>query len=571
MDADFKPGGRPDKEELVKRIEVLRDSIRSRDRVDASEDLRLHQLELEMQNLDLIEAQRQLEEARDRYAELFDFAPLGYIVFDSNGVLTAANLAAASLMGSDATRSIGKPFLSFVDSLDRRNFLSHLRQCVSGVGKVTTELSLRVKGCAIPVQLLSMPAENHGGQPSFRTAVTDLTERKKSELEKEKIQANLLRSRKMETIGRLSGAIAHDFNNIMTEINSYSGLALRSGGQITVEKCLEQIRDASDRAKILTRQLLIFSRVNPEEPVVLDINEVLKDTDRMLSRILGENISVDECRASGLWQVMADRGNIAQVVLNLAMNAKDAMPEGGRIAIHTENVTLPEGPGQRRFVCVSFKDSGYGMSEHVKEHLFDPFFTTKETGKGIGLGLSVVNSIIKNCEGKIEFSSRVGEGTEFRVYFPACDGKSEGAPVRKENEKSYAGKGERVLVVEDEKWLRKGVALVLQANGYRVFEAADAKEAVELFEKEGGRFDLLFTDVVLKGKSGIQLVEELSSRDCLNVLFTSGYMDAEFQWPAIREKGYRFLQKPYEIPDLLKMVRESLMEKNCPERRETPA
>ncbi|MBI5644423.1 MAG: response regulator [Deltaproteobacteria bacterium] len=558
MDEDFKPGNRPDKEDLVKRIEALKASMLSRDWVDASEDLRLHQLELEMQNLDLIEAQRQLEEARDRYAELFDFAPLGYIVFDSKGIITEANLAAAALMGSDSERSIGKPFVRFVDSMDRRNFLSHLRRCVSGELKVTTELSIRVKGAAVPVQLLSMPAVTHGGQLTFRTAVMDLTERKRSEHEKERIQASLMQSQKMETIGRLASGIAHDFNNIMTIINSYAALAA-SGGEASLSDCLEQISAASDRAKILTRQLLIFSRVNPEEPVVLDINEVLNDTGRMLGRILGENITVSESRGGGLWQVLADRGNIAQVVLNLAMNAKDAMIEGGRVAINTENVTLPEGPGQRRFVCVRFKDSGTGMSEHVKANLFEPFFTTKEAGRGIGLGLTVINNIIKDCNGRVEFSSCTGEGTEFRIYFPACEGKSEGAPVRKENEKPYAGNGERVLVVEDEKWLRKGVALVLQANGYQVFEAEDAEEAVELFEKEGGRFDLLFTDVVLKGKSGIQLVEDLSSRERVNVLFTSGYMDAESQWPMIREKGYRFLQKPYEIADLLKILRESLM------------
>ena len=558
MGADFKAGCRLDKEELVRRIEALKASMRSRDWVDASEDLKLHQLELEMQNMDLVETQRQLEEARDRYAELFDFAPLGYIVLDSNGLVNEANLVAAALMGADATRYIGKPFLGIVDSPDRRNFLSHLRRCVSGEGKVTTEICLRVKGAAVPVQLLSLPAEGHLCQRTFRTALTDLTERKRSELEKERIQANLLHSRKMETIGRLAGGIAHDFNNIMTIINSYAGLAAPGGGEVPVSECLEQIRAASDRARILTRQLLIFSRINSDEPVMLDINKVLKDTARMLDRILGENITVSASTASGLWEVLADRGNIEQVILNLALNAKDAMPDGGAISVNIENVTLPEGPGDGRFVCVRFKDSGAGMSGHVKEHLFEPFFTTKEAGKGIGLGLTVVNTIIKDCGGRIDFSSMVGEGTEFRIYLPACDGKREGAPASKENEKPYAGKGERVLVVEDEKWLRKGVAIVLLTNGYQVFEAADAKEAVELFEKEGGRFDLLFTDVVLKGRSGIQLVEELSRRDRVKVLFTSGYMDAESQWPAIREKGYRFLQKPYEISDLLKTVRESL-------------
>jgi CheY-like chemotaxis protein len=287
---------------------------------------------------------------------------------------------------------------------------------------------------------------------------------------------------------------------------------------------------------------------------------------KMVRRLIGEDIAITISIEEGLWTIKADPGNIEQVVMNLMVNAKDAMPKGGEITIRTENVHLDEydckniidaRPGN--FVCLSIMDTGIGMDEETIKRIFDPFFSTKGPGKGTGLGLSVVYGIIKQHEGWINVYSRPGQGATFRIYLPAIPVEMDTVDEQRVSLSDFQGSSERILLVEDEEGVRKLATRVLRENGYVVFEAANAKEAMDIFEREERKFHLVFCDVVLPDRTGLELVDRLLSRKPeLRVLLSSGYTDQKSQWPIIRERGFRFLQKPYALPDLLRTIRDAV-------------
>jgi len=387
------------------------------------------------------------------------------------------------------------------------------------------------------------------------------------EIERSTIEAQLRHTQKMEAIGRLAGGVAHDFNNLLTPITGYSQLLLsRLEDHNPLRKDIEEIKKAAERAASLTRQLLAFSRKQVLQPEVLDLNAVVADMEKLLRRLIGEDIELVTALEPGLESVKADPGQIEQVIMNLAVNARDAMPEGGRLIIKTENVTLDEEhckvipearPG--KFVCLSVTDTGVGMDKETLQHIFEPFFTTKEGGKGTGLGLSVVYGIVKQHEGWIDVSSVPGRGATFKVYLPVFYGEREAEQQEAISWRELQGSGKRILLVEDEAGVRKFATGVLGENGYEVFEAASAKEAMDIFEREKGRFHLVFSDVVLPDKNGLQLVDQLLSRKPgLRILLSSGYTEEKSQWSVIRERGFRFLQKPYALPDLLQAVKEAI-------------
>jgi len=364
-------------------------------------------------------------------------------------------------------------------------------------------------------------------------------------------------------MGRLAGGVAHDFNNIMTIITSLNNLAMKEASSGQVRDYLDQIQAASERASNLTRQLLIFSRNQPTKAATLDVNRTAEELLSLLKNIIGENIVINSDLAHDLLPVEADNSNIEQLFMNLVINSKDAMPNGGQIVIKTENETIdgkraahPElAPGE--YVCITISDSGAGMDEDLLKRVFEPFFSTKEPGKGIGLGLAVVHNIVAEYKGGITVESRPGQGTVFKVFLPAS--RSGAVQVHSRDLEEPLGNGETILLIEDELMLSRSVSLVLTKSGYKVFAARDGEEAGKIFEREGGRLDLVFSDVVLKGKSGVNIVDEfLALKPDLKVVFASGYMDIEAQWPYIKEKGFRFLQKPYDIPELLRAVRDCL-------------
>lgn len=392
-------------------------------------------------------------------------------------------------------------------------------------------------------------------------------EQKQWEAERERLQAQLLQAQKMEAVGTLAGGVAHDFNNLLTTIQGYTEIALLNVDKKgPLHNNLEQVHYAAERAASLTRQLLLFSRKQPMELVPIHVNTTIEGLLKMLKRLIGEDITINTELEDDLWAVRADVGNIEQVFMNLAVNARDAMLQGGVLTIKTEKVTLddeyckviPEArPG--KFVCLSVADTGTGMDKSVLQRIFEPFFSTKEFGKGTGLGLAVVYGIVKQHEGWINVYSEPGKGSIFKVYLPA----SSEAVVEKTEEKislkSLQGNGERVLLVEDEPAVREFASKVLADNGYVVFDAEDVAEALELFKKEDGKFDLIFSDMVLPDKSGLHLVDRLlQDHPKLSVLLSSGYSDDKSQWPIIEERGFKFLQKPYSIPALLQAIRKTI-------------
>jgi signal transduction histidine kinase/ActR/RegA family two-component response regulator len=416
---------------------------------------------------------------------------------------------------------------------------------------------------------------HHPGQNEviFLTAITNILslgiERKRAEEGEAKIRTQFLHAQKMEALGLLAGGVAHDFNNVITTIRGYSDLSLM---ELPTDSALYQniaeIRKASVLAADLTRQLLLFSRRQPSNFLPVNLNEVIRNMLRMLHRLIGENFLIIAEFSSDLWTVNADIGLIEQVIMNLLVNARDALPEGGKIVIRTENIWIDEhyfktyGYGRPgKFVCFSVKDTGTGMDSTTISRIFEPFFTTKGPGKGTGLGLPVVNGIIKQHEGWIQVESQPGQGSIFRIYLPDACLKPEEEKREWISIQRLHGKGEKVLLVEDEEAVRSFAERMLRQNGYAVFTAASAEEALDIFIREGGKLDLVFNDMVLPDKSGLNLVNRLLEiKPDLKVFFASGYSDERTCYPLLKKKGYRFLQKPYAMIDLLRGIRELLQE-----------
>ncbi len=396
-----------------------------------------------------------------------------------------------------------------------------------------------------------------------------MLELKKEISERKRVEEELLHAQKMEALGILAGGIAHDFNNLLTIIQGYINLAMIEVDKETpLYRDLKQVHLAAIRASTLTRRLLLFSRKQPISFTPLNINETINGMIKMLKRLIPEDISINTNLASVLWTVQADAGSIEQIIMNFAVNVRDAMPKGGQLIISTRNIeiteedckTIPESrPG--KFVCLSVKDTGIGMDKQTIQHIFEPFFTTKQTGEGTGLGLSVVYGIAKQHQGWVNVHSKSGYGSIFEVYFPAVPIKAESKTEEEIPLQEIQGRGERILLVEDEKLIRELVTKVLIAYGYVIFESATGEEAMDIFEREKGQFDLIFSDVVLSDKNGIQLVNEfLSINPELRVLLSSGYAGRKLQWSTIYKKGFKFLQKPYDITELLQSVKKALGE-----------
>ncbi len=400
----------------------------------------------------------------------------------------------------------------------------------------------------------------------YRGVDKDITERKRSEEERGTLQEQLRQSQKIEAIGRLSGGIAHDFNNILTIISGNAQLSLfdlKQGDPL--RENLEEIRRASERAADLTRQLLAFSRKQMMEMKVLDLNLIVQGLDKMLHRLLGEDIALVTVLPEGIGKVKADPGQIEQVIVNLAVNARDAMIEGGKLTIETADVELDEEYARKhiavipgRYVMLSISDTGVGMSSEVKDRVFEPFFTTKEQGKGTGLGLSTVYGIVKQSSGNIWVYSEPGQGTTFKIYLPQVD-----EPLTEEKKaevvKEIPRGNETILVVEDEETVRKLAVRLLKGQGYRVLEAPDGGKALLLCEEFKERIHLILTDVVMPGMSGRKLAERLKQiHPEMKVLYMSGYTDNAILHHGILETGINFMQKPFTLENLARKVREVL-------------
>ncbi len=401
------------------------------------------------------------------------------------------------------------------------------------------------------------------GVSALRTQV----QRNRAEAEKEKIQAQLLQSQKIEAVGILAGGVAHDFNNLLTAIQVSADLAMLDIDESTpVYRTLQEIHQVSSHAGDLTRQLLLFSRKHPMEYVPMNLNQTVENLKKMLNRLIGEDIDIQTDSDGGLWNVMADQGTMEQVIMNLILNARDAMPDGGGLSIRTGNVELTSAMSQKipesrpgRFVKLTVQDTGIGMTPETLSRIFEPFFSTKGPGKGTGLGLSVVYGIVKQHEGWIGVTSVQGKGSAFEVYLPAVSEPAAPPSKGSEIQTDLRGSGERILLVEDERSVQEHTVKALLRSGYSVTHASNSEEAVQLFEKEGGKFDLIFSDVVLPDQDGLGLIEQLlSKKPRIKVLLSSGYSDQKSQWPGITGRGFGYLQKPYSLNDLLRTLKDTL-------------
>jgi two-component system cell cycle sensor histidine kinase/response regulator CckA len=393
----------------------------------------------------------------------------------------------------------------------------------------------------------------------------DITERKQAEESRAKLEEQLRQAHKMESVGRLAGGIAHDFNNLLTVIRGYCDLMLpQIPGGDPLFKDLEQIRRAAERAAALTRQLLAFSRKQILAPTSLDLNELVTNLHKMMGRLIGEDINLTLVLQPGLWSVRADPGQIEQVIVNLAVNARDAMPTGGMLTIETGNVRLddnylkthPEAPSGS-CVMLAVTDTGHGMDAPTQAHIFEPFFTTKEVGQGTGLGLATVYGIIKQSGGDIMVYSEPGHGTTFKIYLPASETVSDAAMFRTPPV-SHTGT-ETILLVEDEEGVRNLVGRTLKGEGYTVLEARHAPEALSLAGQHQGSIDLLLTDVIMPLMSGSELAEQLKSlQPRMKVLFISGYTYDAIVRHGVLAAEVEYLSKPFSPSLLASKVRQVL-------------
>jgi hypothetical protein len=426
---------------------------------------------------------------------------------------------------------------------------------IIGIGREV--LGLRKDGSTFPLDL-AVTEFQLDNQRYFVGIVRDVSEKKRLELQ-------LHQSQKMEAFGQLAGGVAHDFNNLLTVISGYSDLLLTklAPGDPKI-KMLDQIHRAAERATSLTRQLLAFSRQQVLEPRILDLNVIVTDIEKMLRRLIGEDVQFSIVLGEAISSVKADPGQVEQVIMNLAVNARDAMPQGGKLTIETSEVELDEfytntHPEARagRFVLLAISDTGCGMTPDVKARIFEPFYTTKGVGQGTGLGLAVVHGIVKQSGGNIDVYSEAGIGTTFRIYLPTAQ--PQAAPLPGGHPELPSRGSETVLLVEDEDSVRELATFVLEECGYRVMTAPEGLAALQLMESSRQAIDLLVTDVVMPKMGGRKLAETLQAQyPGLRVLFMSGYTDDAVVRHGVLQASANFLQKPFTPNSLAKKVREVL-------------
>jgi two-component system cell cycle sensor histidine kinase/response regulator CckA len=647
-------------------------------------ELQVHQIELEMQNEELQTARVELEMVLERYSDLYDFAPVGYLTLDSDGTIQKVNLTGARMLGLERNRLVRVRFGLFIATESLPTFATFLQNAFANKRKESCEVMLRPQiGTPIWVQIEATITGDDGHE--CRAVVVDVTERRRGEQALQQSQdrfRNLFQSmdegftlcemihnevgrpvdfrflevnpafsrqtglpveqvlgrtvnevipdlgnrwielyervmctgqperiegrveslsrqlsvhawradtshiaaafsdvtaqrhteeqlriaQRMEAIGRLAGGIAHDFNNLLTVILNHDRFALDEiGKDHPLWDHLTEIYKASDRAANLTKQILAFSRKQVLQAQVLDLNQILSGMEGMLRSLLGEGIAFSLVLAMGLDKVMADPGQIEQVVMNLAVNAHDAMPGGGMLTIETANTDLDQAsasqiPGIKPgpHVRLSVTDTGCGMDEEIRTQLFEPFFTTKKTGKGTGLGLATVYGIVRQSGGAIWVRSAPKKGTTFTVLFPRELSTRE-TVAHTATVTTHAVAGETVLVVEDEESVRNLVKCILSRAGYTVLTAANGVEALTVCERQQGAVDLVLTDVVMPEMNGKELSDNLKRLyPNLRVLYMSGYTKEVFLDRGILDRGTHFIGKPFSPADLNCMVRQVL-------------
>ena len=496
--------------------------------------------------------------------QIIDANPSLIFVKDWDGRFVLVNQATAQVYGTSVDALVGKTDADFNPNVEEvAHFLRHDRDVMaSGQPKVIAEEPVTNPTTRETrwFQTIKMPLRApEDGTATLLGVSTEITERKR-------LEEQLLQSQKMEAVGQLAGGVAHDFNNILTAIVGYTDLlAAELGTNVQQLEDLEEIRKAARRAAALTRQLLAFSRKQVLEPRIIDVNGVVLNLDKMLRSLISENIELKTVLADDLAAARADPNQIEQVIMNLAINARDAMPEGGTVTIETQNATLDDAYAAQHvsviageYVMLAVTDTGCGMDEKTQSRIFEPFFTTKPAGRGTGLGLSTVYGIVKQTGGNIWLYSEPGKGTTFKIYLPAIAALPEDIGKVAPADALPRGGG-TVLVVEDDEQLRRLTHRALASQGYTVLEADRGSTALDIARRHKGHIDLLLTDVIMPDTNGRKLAETIrAARPGLRVLYMSGYPDGAIASHGMLEPGVAYLAKPFTTDAVTRKVREVL-------------
>jgi two-component system, cell cycle sensor histidine kinase and response regulator CckA len=500
------------------------------------------------------EAEEELRRSEQRLHATVNAAPVVLFALDPAGIFTFSAGRGLQGLGLKPGEVVGQSV--FDRYRDYPEILDHVRRALSGEEFTATD---KLPQLQLVYETRWAPARDSAGNPFGVIGIsTDITERVQ-------LQEQLRSMQQLEAIGRLAGGIAHDFNNLMNIVLGHAQL-LSAETDLTerMKNGLGQVRRAAERAASLTHQLLAFSRKQVLQPKVLNLNEIVADVQKMLSRVIGEDIELATRLHPSLAPVKADPVQMEQVLMNLAVNARDAMPHGGTLLMETNNVELDEvdarrHPGSPAGPCVmlTVSDTGHGMDAETLEHVFEPFFTTKGPGKGTGMGLATVYGIVTQSGGNILVSSTLGKGTTFQIYLPAETALAE---VRVEKPvEEVAGGTETILVVEDEPNLREIARIFLEDYGYRVLEAVDVEESLQIAKTFADPIHLLLTDVIMPGMSGRQLASQiLTARPEMKVVYMSGYTDDMLVHHEVLEPGVTLLQKPFNNVQLARKIRSAL-------------
>ncbi|HET9939892.1 MAG TPA: PAS domain S-box protein [Candidatus Eisenbacteria bacterium] len=516
-------------------------------------------------------AEATLRESERRFRATFEQAAVGIAHLSLAGAFVRVNQRLCDILGYSRSELLHMRVKEFMRPEDLaggagcppEEVLQHIGEWKEGICRVDQELK-RKDGTMVWCHLTLAPVSDGSGTPEYFTAVVeDITERKR-------LEEQFLQAQKMRAIGQLAGGVAHDFNNLLTTILGYCELIQR---KLPVNDALrgyvDEIAMAGQRAAALTSQLLAFGRKQILRPLPVNLNSVIEDMDRLLRRLVGDEVQLETRLDPKLGTVRADQGQMEQVLMNLVLNARDALPHGGRVTLETRNEWIESGSAPERtglapgaYAVVSVKDTGVGMDSAVRAQLFEPFFTTKEKGKGTGLGLSTVYGIVKQSGGGITVQSEPGQGSRFEVYLPTAKATDVHAPRVSEphpEEGAPAGGSETILLVEDDATLRALTHRVLEERGYRVLEAPSGIDALAMVERIREPIHLLLTDVVMPRMSGAALAEGVRDRHpATRVVFMSGYTDEAVVRQAAAGGGIRFIQKPYKPEGLLRTIRAAL-------------
>ena len=530
-------------------------------------ELQIYQIELEMQNEELRRAHEETYAAKAHYFKFYDLAPVGYCTLNAAGLIIEINLTLANLLGLDRNALLQHPISSYIFPEDQDTFYLHCKQLLKTRQPQVCELRITGKnGEVFWTRLDSNVIQEENGSYITRVVLTNISERKNLEQEKQIIEAQYRQAQKMESVGRLAGGVAHDFNNKLTIILGFADLIMAElEPSKPIYADLEEIRQAALHSADLTRQLLAFSRKQHVLPQVIDLNSTVAGMLKMLLRLIGGNITLDWLPKDGLWSVKMDPSQVDQILANLCVNARDAIVGVGQLTIATDNLVIDESycayhpnclPGE--YVVLTVTDNGCGMDKKTMNMIFEPFFTTKEPGIGTGLGLSSVYGAVKQNNGFIDVASEPGIGTTFKIYLPRQKDNTTLNPP-KSTFTPNQGKSATILLVDDEEALLNMVTRHLEAFGYSVLAANTPMEALRLAEGYPGKIDLLMTDLVMPQMTGWDLAKKLlSSYPLQKSLFMSGHT-----FNSIAQQGFvvlkeQFLQKPFSKNQLADKILEAL-------------